>query len=185
MFIRKCRKAWEEKWKSPVISTLMIKSVLTFGHIMILLSQRRMYCNMWLRGYTLLRNLFSIIIKYFLKSSKAFYWLSRMPLYEMYNLFWQFPIFGHLDWINFLLLLKQGRSEYSWTEICLSSCLFLWKITWRGMTVSTAVLWRLLSAPASCLLEDAVTACLAAVLQDTIAAIFFLPFSTFFLNYRL
>lgn len=40
------------------------------------------------------------------KHSKAFYWLSRMPLYEVYNLFWQFPIFGYLDWIIFSLTIK-------------------------------------------------------------------------------
>lgn len=71
---------------------------------------------MWIIWNTLLRSLFSITIKYFLHHEEFFPRLTFIGCKEclcmnVCNLFWQFSIFGCLDWIHFLLLLNRRQQQ--------------------------------------------------------------------------
>lgn len=118
-----------------------------------------------------------------MKYSKDFYRLSRMPLDEVYNLFWQFPIFGYLDCILYFSFIKR-RLQWVFLNTDLSITLPIsGENHLEGITVDSCCV-RILTRASQTASEDGVTLSHGVSLHDTRFIVAFLLLSIFLIVNR-
>lgn len=113
-----------------------------------------------------------------MKHSKDFYQLSRTPLYEVYNLFWQFPIFGYLDCILYFSFIKM-RLRWIFLNTNLSIILPISGENHLEGNHPWQLLCELLTQASQTASEDGVTLSHGVSLHDTHFIVAFLFFSIF------